>query len=89
MVQVGVRELKNRLSHYLGRVKDGEQIVVTERGQEIAVVVPSPQREIHRRMAQLAAEGFLSWNAGKPAVPPRLIPGRGRPLSEVVLEDRR
>jgi prevent-host-death family protein len=30
MSQVGVRELKDRLSGYLKRVQDGEEIVVTE-----------------------------------------------------------
>lgn len=35
-VSVGVRELKNRLSAYLSRVKDGEEITVTEHGRPIA-----------------------------------------------------
>jgi prevent-host-death family protein len=38
---VGVRELRQNLSRYLDRVKDGETLTVTERGQEVARLVPS------------------------------------------------
>ncbi len=36
MLAVGVRELKNRLSEYLRRVRNGEEILVTDRGEVIA-----------------------------------------------------
>ncbi|HWX45135.1 MAG TPA: type II toxin-antitoxin system prevent-host-death family antitoxin [Solirubrobacteraceae bacterium] len=38
---VGVRELRQNLSRYLERVKDGETLTVTERGREVARLVPS------------------------------------------------
>lgn len=38
---VGVRELRQNLSKYLERVKAGEALVVTERGREVARLVPS------------------------------------------------
>ncbi len=38
---VGVRELRQNLSRYLERIKDGETLTVTERGHEIARLVPS------------------------------------------------
>jgi prevent-host-death family protein len=38
---VGVRELRQNLSKYLDRVKDGEVLVVTERGREVARLIPS------------------------------------------------
>jgi prevent-host-death family protein len=37
---VGVRDLKNRLSAHLDRVKSGEEIVVTEHGRPIATLSP-------------------------------------------------
>ena len=39
--RVGVRELRQNLSRYLERVKAGEGLVVTERGREVARLVPS------------------------------------------------
>jgi prevent-host-death family protein len=38
---VGVRELRQNLSRYLERVKGGETLTVTERGHEVARLVPS------------------------------------------------
>jgi prevent-host-death family protein len=38
---VGVRELRQNLSRYLKRVKDGETLTVTERGHEVARLIPS------------------------------------------------
>ena len=39
--KVGVRELRQNLSRYLERVKEGETLIVTERGYEVARLVPS------------------------------------------------
>lgn len=38
---VGVRELRQNLSKYLARVKAGESLVVTERGREVARLLPT------------------------------------------------
>jgi prevent-host-death family protein len=48
---VGVRELRQNLSRYLDRVKAGEALVVTERGREVARLIPSG----HGAYAELAA----------------------------------
>ena len=41
---VGIRELRQNLSVYLERVKAGESLTVTERGSEVARLVPMPAR---------------------------------------------
>lgn len=44
MRAVGVRDLKNRLSEYLRLVRNGEEILVTDRGEVIAELrQPSPR----------------------------------------------
>lgn len=50
---VGVRELRQNLSRYLDRVKDGETLTVTERGHEVARLVPSGP-DVHPGYARLA-----------------------------------
>lgn len=40
METAAVSELNARLSHYLERVKAGEEIIITEHGEAIARVVP-------------------------------------------------
>lgn len=39
--RVGVRELRQNLSRYLDKVKAGDSLVVTERGNEVARLIPS------------------------------------------------
>lgn len=43
MQTVGVRELKNRLSEYLRRVRLGERVLVTDRGAVVAELLPPGQ----------------------------------------------
>lgn len=43
MKTVGVRELKDRLSEYLRRVRTGEAVLVTDRGEVIAELTPPGQ----------------------------------------------
>jgi prevent-host-death family protein len=50
---VGVRELRQNLSVYLERVIAGETLRVTDRGREVALLVPlgAPARAIDRLIA--------------------------------------
>lgn len=42
MERVGVRELRQNLSVYLERVKEGQALEVTEHGHPVAVLAPLP-----------------------------------------------
>lgn len=54
---VGIRELRQNLSAYVRRVRDGEHFVVTERGQPVGRLVPLIEDE--DPVARLVAEGKL------------------------------
>ena len=41
--QVGIRELRQNLSVYLGRIASGETLEVTERGRPVAILAPLPE----------------------------------------------
>jgi len=92
MKTIGSRELKNRLGRYLGMVRKGEAILVTERGKPVARILPldPPQEEesgVEKILRQLEAEGNLRRGSGrfKPFKPVRV---KGKPLSRMILEDR-
>jgi len=93
MSTVGIRDLKNRLTRYLRQTKHGEEIVVTERGKPIALLMPisSAKRvtSLEARLAQLAAQGILTPPTRKPLRRLRPVKVSGRPLSRIVIEDRR
>jgi prevent-host-death family protein len=44
---VGIRELKNNLSRYLDKVKQGESLAVTDRGNIIAYILPAEKSPSH------------------------------------------
>lgn len=88
MATVGVRELKNRLSYYLELVKKGEPVTVTARGKEVAVIHPRSRSEDEEFAWRLVREGKATWSGGKPKGGSMSIPLRGRPLSEIVIEER-
>jgi prevent-host-death family protein len=93
MSTVGVRELKNRLTHYLARTKRGEEVVVTERGKPIALLQPIQSAErpvsLEARLAKMAAQGFLTLPTRKRLRKVRRIKIAGPPISRTILEDRR
>lgn len=89
---VGVRELKNRLTHYLRRTKQGEEVVVTERGKPIAVIQPiqSAQKleSLEARLAKLAALGIVTLPTRPPRKRVRRVRVSGPPVSKTILEER-
>ena len=67
MKTVGLRELKNRLSKYVRQVRNGEAIVVTDRGQVVAELrspgqVP-PGTKVEPDVAKLVNRGLLMLGA--------------------------
>jgi prevent-host-death family protein len=89
MNSVGVRDLKNRLSHHLKRVRGGARLTVTERGRPIATLAPVDAPADLSGLHKMVAEGRAHWNGGKPKGsknPPRV---RGQRASDIVIEDRR
>lgn len=85
---IGVRDLKNQLSRYLQDVKQGRSITVTERGKPIAVLVPAGRPDV-RAVQELVARGVGSWKGGKPKGISRPVVIKGKPVSEIVIEERR
>ncbi len=86
MIKVGIKELKERLSGYLSRVRHGEEIVVTDRGREIVLITPISRER--RAVNNLMAMGRVKWAGGKPAGLSGLKV-KGKPVSKTILEERR
>lgn len=90
MVRAGIREVRDRFSQFVARVRRGEEIIVTDRGRDVAVIRPvSTGDSVDAWLDRLHAEGLIepmdSWEPFEPEPPFRL---RGKSLSEYVLEER-
>lgn len=89
MGTAGVRELKNRLSMYLDRVKRGETITVTERGRPVAELVPSGESQsLPPHLQSLIRSGELIWKGRIRGFPKPIKARRGASASRMVIEDR-
>lgn len=88
-MKAGIREVKNRFSEYLRRVKKGEILLITERNVPIAKLVPT-QGDEQVSVLTMVEQGMASWRGGKPqgvATPP-VISGN-KSIAALVVKDRR
>ncbi|MBR9986560.1 MAG: type II toxin-antitoxin system Phd/YefM family antitoxin [Desulfosarcina sp.] len=88
--QIGIREAKIHLSKYLRMVKQGWEIIVTERGRPIGKIVPIGKNEIplDDRIKKLEDSGILEPEKKKTKNTPP-IPIKGNKTAQgYLLEDR-
>jgi prevent-host-death family protein len=87
MERIGIRELRQHASRYLDRVKSGETVEITERGQLVALLVPpEPARRARER---LIADGRLRPSSGALRLPERVkVDGTSEAVLDELREDR-
>ena len=81
---VGIRELKAKLSEYVGRATNGEQILVTDRGKPVARLVGVGGTSMIDRGIR---EGWIT-PPSKTGVGPLMNLNAGRSTADVLTEDR-
>ena len=88
VMDVAVTELRANLRHWLDRVRDGDEVVVTERGMPVARIV---RIDAMSTIEALTAQGVIAKpaNPDRPGATGRELPQAGRSLSELVSEQRR
>ena len=86
-MEIGIRDLKARLSEHLERVARGEVITVTSRGRRVAQIVPVMGRgQLDRGLA----EGWITREVDRPpeaVVRQRPLPGTPT-TTELIAQDR-
>ena len=92
MLTAGIKELKNQLSRYIGLVKKGDDVLITERGRVIARIIKEDSGRSSLRQAlqplMLKAQISMPTREIQRDIPkPLELPGRA--VSDIVLEDRR
>src|SRR6516225_9153671 len=68
---VGLRDLKNRLSEYVREVRSGEAVLVTDRGEVVAELIPpgqgSDDRGVPSALVTLARRGQVTLGVSNDA----------------------
>ena len=95
MATVSISEAKAKLSALLERVKNGESITITDRGNPVAQIVPMMElsdAEWEARVQKLERDGLITrprkklepgWLSSRP------LPKSRRSVLEALLEERR
>ncbi len=87
-VKVSIRELKNRLSHYLRLAKAGRTVEIAERGRPIGRIVPIPP-PLEERLEAMAKLGLLVRGKGKlPPCSPVARTRGAKGVADLLIEDR-
>ena len=91
MVTVGIREAKTHLSKYLKMVRQGQEVVLTDRGRPLGKIVPFPASELslEERLLRLAEQGVLGREPSQASagLPPFVRIGHGI-AQQYLQEDR-
>ena len=95
MQLVGIRDLKNKLTHYLESAKKGDAIIITDRGVPVTILHNLDQIEEkagpEERLAHLPNTAFSACQEAKAAAFPPVERARvkGEPVSETIAGERR
>lgn len=84
-------QIKARLSEYLRQVKDGGEVVITERGIPVARLVPlAPDEKRATREERLVRSGALRPPTAprRPLGAPKLQRGGGRAVLDALITER-
>lgn len=86
--QIGIRELKSKLSECVREVKKGTTIVVTERGRPVARIIPE-SNSLAERLDALRRAGSIHWSGRRLRVTRPVARVRGkRTVAEILIENR-
>ena len=89
-MKLGLREANQHFSKAIKAVRSGKEVILTERGQPIAVIKPikeGPEEEV--ALKRMADEGLITLPSRKGPLP-RFKPLhiKGRSISQTIIEDR-
>ena len=91
-MKLGLREANQHFSKAINEVRAGKEVVLTERGQPIAVIKPiKKEQTLDAALKAMADEGLITLPSRKGPMPAprwRPIKVKAQPLSQTIIEDR-
>lgn len=89
-MKLGLREANQHFSKAIKAVRAGKEVILTERGQPIAVIKPlKDEHAADAALKRLADDGLVTLPTRKGPLPRFVpVPSSGKPLSQTVIDDR-
>jgi prevent-host-death family protein len=90
MKSATITEVKNQLSAIIDRVRAGESVIVTDRGQPVATIQPvRADADDTARLARLERSGVVRPASKSPPPPPADLPVPTGSAVEALIDERR
>jgi prevent-host-death family protein len=89
-MKLGLREANQYFSKAIKAVRAGEDVILTERGQPIAVIKPiTSERQTDGVLRRMVDEGLITLPTRKGPLPRfEPVPISGKPISQTIIEER-
>ncbi len=89
--RVGIREAKMNFSRLVKEVQEGKEIVITDRGREVAVLrgIPRERLSLEARISQMVTNGWLEPEKKNVRSLPPPLPAEADIAQRFLEEDRR
>ena len=91
-MKLGLREANQHFSKAIKAVRAGREVILTDRGQPIAVIKPIKAADGQQAALQaMADEGLITLPATRGPLPASRwtpVKVKGKPVSDTVIEDR-
>lgn len=91
-MKLGLREANQHFSKAIKAVRAGREVILTDRGQPIAVIKPIKAADGQQAALQaMADEGLITLPAKRGPLPAsrwKPVKVKGKPVSDTVIEDR-
>ena len=89
-MRIGLREANQHFSKAIKAVRAGKEVVLTERGQPIAIIRPIREAQEHETvLKQMADEGLITLPSRKGPLPRfQPVQVKGKPLAQTIIDDR-
>lgn len=89
MIKIGLREANQYFSKYIDMVREGKEIVLTDRGKPVAIIEPVIKNKLAESRVRLLEKQGILRSSVKGRFPfHKLLSIRGQPVSETVIEGR-
>lgn len=87
--QVSLQELESKLGSYIHDVENGETVVVSRDGRQVARIIPETD-SARRKLAALKASGRFDWSGRRPKNRrPSVRLRDGGSVSDIIISERR
>ena len=89
-MKLGLREANQQFSKAIKAVRAGKEVVLTERGQPIAIITPiKVEHEPEAALKRMADEGLITLPTRQGPLPRfEAVPVAGKSISQTVIDDR-